>query len=141
MSTTHLPPVVTPLVDTKTGLPTIPQTIFQQDILLARSAWIPYTPTTSHLSPITVNDCAFNPGGKHIAFRVGLTGTTDGVNKVTFTLPFLAKTLNQAFVVIIDGATVSAGAMISGDFLTVTVQTIPAAGAHSFLVSGVYEAQ
>lgn len=145
MSSIHIPPIPSIKIATPDGYPTIEEAIWRQQELQSRSPWTAYTPTTTNLTAITLNDCAYVQLGKLTAFRVALTGTTGGVNRTTFTLPFAAKSLNQTFVAVIDasptGGNLSALSPVAADFLTITIVTLPGAGAHTFIIEGVYEAQ
>lgn len=145
MSSIHIPPIPAIRMVTEHGFPTPEEALWRQQELQSRSPWTPYTPVTTHLTVITLNDCAYVQAGKLTAFRVALTGTTDGVNRVTFTLPFNAKSLNQTFVAVIDasptGGNLTPLSPVAADFVTITIVTIPGAGAHTFLIEGVYEAQ
>lgn len=145
MSSIHIPPIPSIKMVTSDGFPTVEEGIWRQQELQSRSPWTPYTPTTTNLTVITLNDCAYAQMGKVTHFRVALAGTTDGVNRTKFTLPFNAKSLNQTFIAVVDpsvaGGTVSALSPIAADFLTITIVTLPGAGAHVFFIEGVYEAQ
>lgn len=140
---TQMPPLSQAIVDPKTGLASINMALWQQELLRARQAWILYTPTTGHVSAISINDCAFQTQGKLVTVRIGLQGTTDG-SALTVTLPFKAKSQNQAFNGILSN--LAAIGVLGGDLLTLSVfkydGTTPVNGTVvAWTLNGVYEAQ
>lgn len=140
----QLPPLITPIVDPKSGMASIAFAMWQQQLLQSRSPWTAYLPTTAHMSAITINDCAYVQAGKRVSVRIGIQGTTDGT-AFTVTLPFKAKTQNQTFAVAF-APNLAGVATVGGDLLTLTVNkydgTTPINGTVvQWAIEGTYEAQ
>lgn len=90
MSAPHLPPLQEALVDHE-GRATIPQALWNQQLLQSRSQWSAYTPQITGLTGATVT-AFYVQNGKTTFVRIQVHGTSDGTAP-TVTLPFAAVAL------------------------------------------------
>jgi hypothetical protein len=117
---------------------------------LSSGAWVPYVPTTTHMSVVT-SAGSFNQLGKTIIFRFVITGTSDGQTPylglpVTPLLP--ASLLQTAACVWTNDSAIWMGAyanpnMNGASFAVAQYNQVAPTTAvvHTYACNGIYEAQ